>query len=108
MKLFERFQGLMASYRNEQENFTINLIGERQSDGHMFISSPELKGFSLMLDPEHTKNIGTLMNAIHDPLLIYVEALCHARDKARAESHLEIKKWGKVAANSYAVQLSPA
>ena len=113
MKLFERFQGLMASSykssdKDKDDEFTINLICELQDDGHMFISSPELKGFTLMLDPEHMKNMSTLMSAIHDPLIAYVADFCHARDNARAErTRLEIKNWGKKAPLSYQVQLSP-
>lgn len=58
---------------------TITLIGEQQDDGYIFITSPELKGFSLMLEPDEDKNLATIISAVHEPLITYLDVLNEAK-----------------------------
>jgi hypothetical protein len=84
----------------------LTFIAKEQEDGYTFIYSPELNGFTLMLAPEQTKNIGTLINAIHDPLMIYMTALCRARNKAKAKAKaLKMKDFGETSPHSYMARL---
>lgn len=70
MNFLERFYGMFVS--SKREVTVIKLNGKRQDDGYMFIYSPDLKGFSLMLAPEQSRNTGILLAAIHDPLIAYL------------------------------------
>jgi hypothetical protein len=105
MNFLERFYGLFAS--SKREVMVIKLNGERQDDGYMFIYSPDLKGFSLMLAPEQSRNTGTLLAAIHDPLVAYMGVYCRARNSTRSEARVDVRRWEKIGANSYTAQLCP-
>jgi hypothetical protein len=83
----------------------IHFHAEDQDDGYTFIRSPELRGFTLMLEHEQTKNIATLMNAIHDPFISYMMAFCRARNKAMAKDHLKMKNFSETANHSYTARL---
>ena len=72
MNFLKRFYGMFAS--SKREVMVIKLNGERQDDGYLFIYSSDLRGFSLMLAPEQSLNTGTLLVAIHDPLVVYLWA----------------------------------
>ncbi|MGH6848123.1 MAG: hypothetical protein ACREC0_12020 [Methylocella sp.] len=70
---------------------TITLIGERRDEGYIFIHSPELKGFSLMLEPDEY-DIKTFLDAVYDPLLTYIQAYHKAlakNEKPRLRSIIE-------------------
>jgi hypothetical protein len=83
----------------------LSVIGKRQDDGYIFFTSPELKGFSLMLEPGEDKNIQTLMDAIHERLITYLQAL-HKAKHAAPSRHYEVKVFTKRASLSYAARLS--
>jgi hypothetical protein len=85
----------------------ITLIGERQDDGYIFITSSELKGFSLMLEPDEDKNLATLMNAVYEPLTGYLDALYGAGHKAiTPKGRYEVKGFSKTSPYSYTARLS--
>jgi hypothetical protein len=83
----------------------ISLIAEEQDEGYLFLYSPQLKGFTLMLAPEQTKNIAALMNALHDPFMAYMTTLYKAKHDARAKA-LKMKDFGERQAHSYVARLS--
>ncbi len=82
----------------------IEFIAEEQEDGYTFIYSPELKVFTLMLAPEQAKNIGTLINSLHDPFITYMTALFHAQNKAKSKA-LKMKDFSEKAPHSYTARL---
>jgi len=83
----------------------IHFIAEDQDDGHTFIRSPELKGFTLMLAREQTENIRTLMDAIYDPLIAYLKAYKAARHAAPKEIKIQAFSAGR--SHSYTARLCP-
>lgn len=60
----------------------IMLIGHEREGGYIYITSPDLPGFTFMLEPGEEKNIRTFIDAIHDPLTAYVEAHFKATSSA--------------------------
>jgi len=66
-----------------KERFTITLKGEEREGGYIFIYSPDLKGFSLLLEPGDYSDFKTFIDAIYDPLLAYLKLYFQARDTAR-------------------------
>ncbi len=79
----------LLSYINI-EKYTITLHGEEREGGYMFISSPELKGFSLMLEPANYDDFKTFIDAVYDPLTAYMEAYHQAHKTARSD-HLRLR-----------------
>lgn len=57
---------------------TINLIGEPRSGGYMFLKSPELPGFSMMLAPSQHNEFGEFIKAVESPLVAFITAECEA------------------------------
>jgi hypothetical protein len=85
----------------------ITLIGEQQDDGYIFITSPELRGFSLMLEPNEDKNLATIISAVHEPLIAYLDVLNEAENKATArKGRYEVKGFNKTSPHSYTARLS--
>jgi hypothetical protein len=85
----------------------VTLIGELQDDGYIFITSPELKGFSLMLEPDEDKNFATIINAVYEPLITYLDVLNNAGNKATAQKgRYEVRGFNKTAPHSYTARLS--
>ena len=85
----------------------ITLIGEQQDDGYIFITSPELEGFSLMLEPDEDKNIATIINVVYEPLITYLDVLNDARHKATArKGRYEVRGFSMTAPHSYTARLS--
>ncbi len=75
--LYEKYMNLRG-YRR----VCITLIGEAREDGYIFLHSPELKGFSLLLPPGSDKDLKALTDAIFEPLDSYVHAYFRAKAKA--------------------------
>jgi hypothetical protein len=53
---------------------------QRRGEGYFLITSPHMRGFSLMLHPEDTRSAAALSKAIEGPLTAFVEAECKAYD----------------------------
>ncbi|MEX2200664.1 MAG: hypothetical protein WD711_04650 [Dongiaceae bacterium] len=63
---------------------TITLIGNERGGGYTYLTSPELPGFSFMLEPGEADDIKKLMNVIHEPLSTYYSAYsAHLRATSR-------------------------
>ena len=56
------------------KTFSITLIGHEREGGYIYLNSPDLPGFTFMLNPGEDKSIRTLINAIEEPLSAYLEA----------------------------------
>ena len=52
----------------------LTFIGHEREGGYVFITSPELPGFTFMLAPGEAENIRTFINAIDEPLDAYLDA----------------------------------
>jgi hypothetical protein len=62
---------------------TINLIGQPRPGGYVLIKSPELPGFSMMLERDQHAELGTFVKTIEAPLMAFIAAECHADDRAK-------------------------
>lgn len=52
-------------------NFTV----DERKNGQMFLTSEDLPGFSLLLDPQDVKDLPSLTKALVEPLSAYLDAL---------------------------------
>lgn len=73
------------------EGMTITLNGEEREGGYIFISSPELKGFSLLLEPGDYSDFKTFLDAVYSPLMIYMDAYQRASHSARRSENLRLR-----------------
>jgi hypothetical protein len=91
------------------QKLTITLIEEEREGGYSIISSPELKGFSLMLEPAQLRDFRTFIDAIHEPLITYAAAYCNARDRAEAHAKaLRMRGLEESKPKTYRAQLAAA
>ena len=80
MSFFDRLLSLI-----NMERFIVTLNGEEREGGYFFISSPELKGFSLLLEPGDYTDFKTFIDAVDEPLTAYMNTYQKARNAARHE-----------------------
>lgn len=78
------FDKLLALFGIEGMKVTLNL-NEREG-GYIFISSPELKGFSLLLEPGNYNDLKTFINAVDEPLTAYLDQYLKARSSVRHQA----------------------
>lgn len=52
----------------------IRLVGEPRVGGYVFVKSPDLPGFSLMLHPSEAEDPSRVFAAIYDPVIAFIEA----------------------------------
>src|SRR5689334_15910968 len=67
----------------------ITLIGQEREGGYTFITSPDLPGFSFMLEPGETENFRSFINAIEPSLMVYLDAHFEAEAKANHPKRME-------------------
>jgi hypothetical protein len=72
-------------FNRHPPRYRITLNREKRDGGYTFISSPELKGFTLLLEPGDYDNFKNFIDATFDPLTNYLAAFDQARDAARRE-----------------------
>ncbi len=53
------------------DKFTITFIAHEREGGYTYITSPDLPGFTFMLEPGEERNIRKLIN---EPLMVYLNA----------------------------------
>ena len=67
------------------DRFMITLKGEEREGGYLYISSPQLKGFTLLLEPKDYTDFKIFIDAVDEPLTNYLNAFEKARNAARHE-----------------------
>jgi hypothetical protein len=63
----------------------VRFIGHEREGGYIYLSSPELKGFNFMLEPDE-RSLRAIIDAIAEPLQAYLEAkrtFEHAKGKRK-------------------------
>ena len=83
----------------------INLIGHRRDGGYTYITSPDLPGFTFLLEPGEEKSLSTLINALEEPLSVYLVAHFKARHKADG---MKLAGLRRKASTNYVAELCPA
>ena len=53
---------------------TITFTKHEREGGYIYITCPELPGFTFMLEPGEDQNIRTFIGAIGEPLMAYLDA----------------------------------
>lgn len=64
---------------------------QRRSGGYVFVTSPNLPGFSLMLHPEDGKSVQALSAALEGPLQAFIEAeyqACRKKSGVQRRVHM--------------------
>ena len=80
LKLLDYLRSLLSG-----GGLMIRLKGEEREGGYLFISSPDLKGFSLLLDPGKYDDLDSFIHAVNPSLTMYLEAYQSARNAAHSE-----------------------
>jgi hypothetical protein len=62
---------------------SLTLVEEHREGGYTFVRSPEFPGFTFMLEPGEEKDLRTVMDALYEPLVAFLEA--ELRTAARPE-----------------------
>jgi hypothetical protein len=57
-----------------EEKHTFTLIGEEREGGYTYVHSPDLPGFTFMLEPGEEKDVETVIEVIEPSLKAYVIA----------------------------------
>ena len=104
MSLLEKFTDLFKKDR------IIHLDGEVQDDGYLYVYSNDLKGFSLMLEPDQWKDFGSLIQSVEIPLLAYIDAYEDAKksigeNKKQVASRYEVFDFSKKSNTSYCAKV---
>ena len=79
LNLILRFLGL-----GQFHVIRITLIGHPREGGYTYLTSPELPGFTFMLEPGEETDLRRMINALYEPLTFYLDA--HIKGQARADS----------------------
>ena len=82
MSMIERFLGWFGIRK-----IAITLIGHEREGGYTYINSPQLPGFTFMLEPGEDESFRTFIGAIEEPLTAYLDA--HFRAEARTR-HVQL------------------
>lgn len=61
---------------------------ERRGNGYIFVSSPDLPGFSVMLRPQDLGSVTALSGAIEAPLVSFIEAEWKAANSHSKRVHM--------------------
>jgi hypothetical protein len=72
MSAIGRFQAYMAGHR------MVRLSASPREGGYIFVNSPDLPGFSVMLQPGELDDFESLVAALGKPLEAFVNAEYHA------------------------------
>ena len=85
------------------ETISITLVGQKREGGYVFITSPDLPGFTFLLEPNEIKDIRALQKALDLPL----KAFLSARDAAQGKS-MQVKRIRQATPMNYVADLCPA
>lgn len=61
---------------------------ERRGNDHIFVSSPDLPGFSVMLRPQDLESMTALSGALEAPLVSFIEAEWRAANSHAKHVHM--------------------
>lgn len=84
----------------------IRLIGEMRPGGYVFVTSPDLPGFSVMLHPGEHEDATSVFAVLADPLKAFLMAECRASE--RAEKRVRVTAVRQTAPDSYLAELCTA
>ncbi len=83
----------------------ITLIGHEREGGYVYITSPQLPGFTFMLEPGEEESIRTFIDAIFEPLSTYLDA--HFKATSTVE-HVHLTGLRQSKSMNYVAELCPA
>jgi hypothetical protein len=103
--------GLVASFMFRTWAFlmgakAIRLIGVPRPGGYVFVTSPDLPGFSVMLRPGEHEDATSVFAVLSEPLKAFLSAECHA--SLRAEKRVRVTAVRQTAPDSYLAELCTA
>jgi hypothetical protein len=83
----------------------IRLVFSQRGGGHALVTSPDLPGFSLMLDPNELENFGSMTAAVSGPLESFIKAEC---DAVEASKRMQIRGMRQTTDSNMVAELSAA
>ncbi len=66
--------GRWRAYQQGHRLLRLGLVASPREGGYMFINSPDLPGFSIMLSPSETEDFDAFVAALGKPLVAFVSA----------------------------------
>ena len=100
MSMIDRLLALIGIRR-----IKITFIGHERGGGYTYITSPQLPGFTFMLDPGEERDLRAFVDAIEKPLMTYLVAHFKAESRIR-QVHLTGMRQSK--AKNYVAELGYA
>jgi hypothetical protein len=88
MSFFDRLRSIISFGRPLA--ITLNLA--ERDGGYFFVSSPQLKGFNLLLEPGNYHDFRTFIDAVDEPLTEYMNIYQHARHAHREKLRIRSTK----------------
>lgn len=85
----------------------IRLIGVPRPGGFVFVTSPDLPGFSVMLRPGEHEDASSVFAVLSDPLKNFLTAECHANEPP-AKKRVRVTAVRETARDSYLAELCAA
>ena len=86
------FLDRIRSFNLFERPIAIKLNLEEREGGYFFVSSPQLKGFSLLLEPGDYRDFKTFIDAVSEPLTGYLNIFQEARHTHRGKLRLRSTK----------------
>ena len=100
MSTIERLLGLFGIRK-----ISITLIGNEREGGYTYITSPQLPGFTFMLEPGEEQTLRAFFDAIEEPLMAYVAAHFEAESRTR---HVHLTGIRQAKAKNYVAEFAYA
>ena len=66
--------GRMRAYQKGHRLLRLGLVAHPREGGHIFVNSPDLPGFSVMLTPTEVDDFEAFVSALGKPLVAFVRA----------------------------------
>ena len=97
-RLFARIRGLKV----------IELIGAPRAGNHVFVTSPDLPGFSFMLRPGEYENIDSIRAVLEEPLMTFLTAEKKASLRDEHQHSVHVGRMRQAAPSRYLAELCTA
>jgi hypothetical protein len=93
---------LFTAWARIRGHKVVRLYGHPRPGGHMFVTSPDLPGFSVMLRPGEHDDASSVIAVLDKPLKVFLMAEARGRKKMRVTAVRE------TAEETYLAELCPA
>jgi len=83
--------GRLRAYRKGHRLLRLGLVAQQREGGHIFVKSPDLPGFSVMLTPAEIDDFDLFVSALGRPLVAFVNAEHRSAQRLKDGSRVRLK-----------------